>query len=1142
MKQVVAIVLVAAMLFALLPNGAVAFANESEGLESVERVSQDKSTQDESTEVESSQDQSMESVVTETGSSDSIATEDAVVTETEEASSASSENMEDAAHSTIVPQGTDNAEAQSQSFVVTFDTNESLFFEVSSVEVKAGDKVVEPTNLPLKRGYKFLYWSKNGEKYDFVQPVNESFALRAEFQELEQKDGHGFEVYVVDANTGEKMRLATEVKMLELVNDNSQHFLMKRATFAVTPTVAEIEAALNGKKYLEIKEANITALGHFWGRTKDVEPNPLKVWNKRKTPATAANPGVYFDVRYADDADAKYYGQIEGGVIEIVVNTVPDNQRVVSFDAGDAMQFEPGIVTVETGSVVKEPVRKPFKKGYKFLYWSHGGAEYDFHQPVNEHLELKAEFQELEKKNGNGFEVYVMDAVTKERVKVQSSVDLTRVDNEFSGIAFKRYYYSVNPSMEDIIFGIKGRKYLGIKGYNVTPSGHIATIGTNYNNWVKLEARKEFEHIIGHVAGSYGFSVLVAHSDSTTMNGPHYGQVEGGKIEIVVETGDNEAHLVQLELDGGVLFDKKHTAFYVDHGKGFAKPIEEPLKRGYRFLGWFNGTEEYDFDQPVTAPLTLTAKYEEISNLGQVKVQFELPNGAIVPLSAYVMVHEESEIKGMPILVHTYRMKLSNEQIQNVIGEGWLLGQIKEHKVEMRGRSGLNKGVATPIRLFTNERKTDGSQTELEFTIWTAKEKAQIEGGIVTLVLEADVTQTFEVTLDPNGGTWNGSAEKEVRIERVHEGMVAPNNPTKPGYRFVEWRKNGVAYNFDAPVTESFVLIAYYEEVKKPKIQDNREQGKSDATRDVNQETDTATDYFFGKTGETVVIGEEETPLSKADEKKVVQINGKDSAILMSPDDVIVLKKEDLNEAGEVGIWMSFPIENGEEKRVVYRSEGKSAEAVVDAVYRDGRMYVVVPGPGRFRVKDATTMFPNVSDNHWAKQSIERMGARKLMQGNELGDFMPDMPTSRAMMTQILARLAQADLGAVKTNHYDDVQMDQWYAASVNWSTDMGIVKGIGADKFAPETSITREELAVMIYNFARYSKWNLVKKVEVAPFADFEAVSKWAKEAVEALQGCGIFEGKADQLFDPKANVTRAEVATVIARLLATYVESLIK
>lgn len=161
----------------------------------------------------------------------------------------------------------------------------------------------------------------------------------------------------------------------------------------------------------------------------------------------------------------------------------------------------------------------------------------------------------------------------------------------------------------------------------------------------------------------------------------------------------------------------------------------------------------------------------------------------------------------------------------------------------------------------------------------------------------------------------------------------------------------------------------------------------------------------------------------------------------------------------------------------------------------------------------AAKVFADVPSNHWAKSAIDFVSAHGLFTGTSETDFSPAMTTTRGMVMTVLARLAGADTKGGKT----------WYEPGMDWAKAQGISDGTD-----PEGIITREQLATMLY---RYAKGETGGKPE--GFADAESVSDWAVDAMAWCVEKGIVTGKPGDRLDPQGTATRAEVAAVLERFV---------
>ncbi len=258
-----------------------------------------------------------------------------------------------------------------------------------------------------------------------------------------------------------------------------------------------------------------------------------------------------------------------------------------------------------------------------------------------------------------------------------------------------------------------------------------------------------------------------------------------------------------------------------------------------------------------------------------------------------------------------------------------------------------------------------------------------------------------------------------------------------------------------------------------------------------------------------------------------------------------------------------FPVEDGDGENIaIYRIvEGdKNTEAgKTELEYTlsvDGKYYVVtVKEFGLFAVVNTdysdveavSTMKPvtenNESkeiafkdiDNHWAEDYILRAVEKGLFTGVESDKFAPDMDTTRAMFVTVLGRLNGVSENKDGDIAFGDVNKEDYFYPFVVWAYENNIAEGVSDDKFAPYMDITREQMARILYEFAKNNGIEL-KKIARTEFTDAESISSWAEESVNALSAAGIINGRTDGSFDPKGNATRAEIATMLMNFINEY------
>ncbi|GBF76788.1 hypothetical protein PA598K_05276 [Paenibacillus sp. 598K] len=176
--------------------------------------------------------------------------------------------------------------------------------------------------------------------------------------------------------------------------------------------------------------------------------------------------------------------------------------------------------------------------------------------------------------------------------------------------------------------------------------------------------------------------------------------------------------------------------------------------------------------------------------------------------------------------------------------------------------------------------------------------------------------------------------------------------------------------------------------------------------------------------------------------------------------------------------------------------------------------------------------FSDASMDDWFNSYVQFAYTYELFNGTTSTTFSPGASMTRAMFVQVLSNLEGADLSGYTSSRFSDVADGQWYTAAVEWAADKGIVNGTDADRFAPDTAITREQMLTILYNYMKYKGYEIPES-ESPSFADESQIRSWALEAVQALQGIGIVSGKPGNVFAPQATATRAEVAAIYVRLV---------
>ena len=225
----------------------------------------------------------------------------------------------------------------------------------------------------------------------------------------------------------------------------------------------------------------------------------------------------------------------------------------------------------------------------------------------------------------------------------------------------------------------------------------------------------------------------------------------------------------------------------------------------------------------------------------------------------------------------------------------------------------------------------------------------------------------------------------------------------------------------------------------------------------------------------------------------------------------------------------------------VYVDDAGKVEWITKSSY-NASLKAVVFETGHFSVYGVgyKTFVPAFTDitGHWAADNILFAASRGLLSGTSDTTFSPDTGMTRGMFMTALGRLAGINPDSYQTGKFTDVKADAYYAPYVNWAAQTGIVEGVTATTFAPDTNINREQMAVIMKNYAAKLGYDLPQTLKAVTFADNTQISSWAKDAVKSMQQAGILTGKNENKFDPKGTATRAEVATVLRRFVEIVID----
>jgi len=187
---------------------------------------------------------------------------------------------------------------------------------------------------------------------------------------------------------------------------------------------------------------------------------------------------------------------------------------------------------------------------------------------------------------------------------------------------------------------------------------------------------------------------------------------------------------------------------------------------------------------------------------------------------------------------------------------------------------------------------------------------------------------------------------------------------------------------------------------------------------------------------------------------------------------------------------------------------------------------------GTFTIENYTNKFLDVSPNDWFYKGVQAMNASGLLTGTNDTHFDPNASMTRGTVVTLLYKFTGEPSVAGFRNPFPDVTAGQYYTNAVIWAATNGIVTGHDTGLFAPQDLMTREQFAVVLFRYQNALGNTAMDVLMDRTYSDFSQVSAYAQSAVNKTTMQGVFRDwplDAQNRFQPKANVTRAELAAVM-------------
>lgn len=197
---------------------------------------------------------------------------------------------------------------------------------------------------------------------------------------------------------------------------------------------------------------------------------------------------------------------------------------------------------------------------------------------------------------------------------------------------------------------------------------------------------------------------------------------------------------------------------------------------------------------------------------------------------------------------------------------------------------------------------------------------------------------------------------------------------------------------------------------------------------------------------------------------------------------------------------------------------------------RKDRYYLIEQG-AKSAKQNGDAPFTDVMDNKWYYDEVVNTYNEGLMSGVGGSSFNPTGILSRAQAAQILynyevKKNGKPQVGEVET--FTDVAEGKWYTDAIKWARSVGVISGVGNNKFAPDQKLTRQEFAAIMF---RYSKMAESTTDSLSSFSDYGKVAKWAKSGMNWAVQNGIITGTGSNKLSPTGSAERSQAAAIILR-----------
>ena len=230
---------------------------------------------------------------------------------------------------------------------------------------------------------------------------------------------------------------------------------------------------------------------------------------------------------------------------------------------------------------------------------------------------------------------------------------------------------------------------------------------------------------------------------------------------------------------------------------------------------------------------------------------------------------------------------------------------------------------------------------------------------------------------------------------------------------------------------------------------------------------------------------------------------------------------------------VEIPVENAAVSTVALLVHADGTEEIVKtSLATEDGVTVSLSDGDTVKIVDNGKTFYDVPGSHWGAEAIDFVTSRELFGGTSAVTFEPERSMNRGMLVTVLYRL-ENEPNVWGGGSYTDVPEGMYYSSAVAWADGNGIVTGYADAAFAPGRDITREEMAVVLYRYARYKGLDVTASTDLGRYTDADSISAYAQEAMAWANTHGLITADTTGALTPRGYATRAQVATILQRFL---------